>query len=97
MPQTKVKKNLSALKEARKNLRRNQRNSKVKSELKSLVKKINKTVEKKDTAKAQEMLKLAFSRFDKAAQKRIIHPHQAARKKSQLSLLISKSGSPASS
>ena len=63
------------------NAKRTERNKAVKSELRSRVKTARET---KGTADNAEALRLAVKRLDMAAAKRIIHPKQAARRKSRL-------------
>ncbi|MFM7047869.1 MAG: 30S ribosomal protein S20 [Actinomycetota bacterium] len=63
------------------NAKRTERNKAVKSELRSRVKSARET---KGTAENAEALRLAVKRLDMAAAKRIIHPKQAARRKSRL-------------
>jgi small subunit ribosomal protein S20 len=57
------------------------RNKAVKSELKTRVKSATKTIGTDDNAEA---VRLAVKRLDMAAAKGIIHPNQAARRKSRL-------------
>jgi small subunit ribosomal protein S20 len=63
------------------NAKRTERNKAVKSEIRTRVKKARETA---GTAENPEALRLAVKRLDMAAAKRIIHPRQAARKKSRL-------------
>jgi small subunit ribosomal protein S20 len=63
------------------NAKRTERNKAVRSELKSRVKRAVGTIGSDDNAEAT---RLAIKRLDKAAAKRIIHPNQAARRKSRL-------------
>ncbi len=63
------------------NAKRTERNKAVRSELKSRVKRAVATVGSDDGA---EDARLAVKRLDKAAAKGIIHPNQAARRKSRL-------------
>jgi small subunit ribosomal protein S20 len=63
------------------NAKRTERNKAVKSELRSRVKSARET---KGTPENSEALRLAVKRLDMAAAKRIIHPKQAARRKSRL-------------
>ena len=63
------------------NAKRTERNKAVKSEVRSRVKSARET---KGTPENAEALRLAVNRLDMAAAKRIIHPKQAARKKSRL-------------
>ena len=63
------------------NAKRTERNKAVKSEVRTRVKQARET---KGTPENAEALRLAVKRLDMAAAKRIIHPRQAARKKSRL-------------
>ncbi|GDX15094.1 MAG: 30S ribosomal protein S20 [Ilumatobacteraceae bacterium] len=63
------------------NAKRTERNKAVKSELRTRVKVVRET---KGTPENAEALRLAVKRLDMAAAKRIIHPKQAARRKSRL-------------
>jgi small subunit ribosomal protein S20 len=63
------------------NAKRTERNKAVKSELRTRVKIVRET---KGTPENAEALRLAVKRLDMAAAKRIIHPKQAARRKSRL-------------
>ncbi len=57
------------------------RNRATKSEVRTRLKTANETIGTADNAEA---LRLAVKRLDMAAAKRVIHPNQAARKKSRL-------------
>lgn len=63
------------------NAKRTERNKAVKNELRTRVKAVRET---KGTPENAEALRLAVKRLDMAAAKRIIHPKQAARRKSRL-------------
>ncbi|MEK0444231.1 MAG: 30S ribosomal protein S20 [Ilumatobacteraceae bacterium] len=63
------------------NAKRTERNKAVKSEVRTRVKAARET---KGTPENAEALRMAVKRLDMAAAKRIIHPKQAARKKSRL-------------
>ena len=67
------------------NAKRAERNKAVKSELKTRVKTALSTVGDDDNPEA---LRLAMKRLDKAAAKGVIHPNQAARRKSRLAKAI---------
>ena len=60
------------------------RNKSVKSSLKTSVRRLREAADSGDAAKAQELLKDASKALDKAASKGVIHPNQAANKKSAL-------------
>jgi len=63
------------------NAKRTERNKAVKSELRTRVKAVRET---NGTPENAEALRMAVKRLDMAAAKRIIHPKQAARRKSRL-------------
>lgn len=60
------------------------RNVAVKSELKTHVRRVREAIAAGDKAKAQEALKTASVKLDKAASKGVIHLNQAANRKSAL-------------
>ncbi len=73
----------SQIKRIKQNEARHERNKSVRSELKTRTKRAVVGAEQgaEDTA---ERLRLAVKRIDKAAAKGVIHPNQAARRKSRL-------------
>ena len=79
MPNTK-----SALKQVRVAERRRLRNKSVRSQNKTLVKKAEEFIFSGQVKKAEEEVKAAISSLDKAAEKGILHPNNAARRKSRL-------------
>ncbi len=82
MPQHK-----SAIKRMRQNEKRKEHNRSRRSKMRTLVKKVFSTTEKEV---AEKQLKEAVSYLDRLATKRIIHPKNAARKKSQLTNYVNK-------
>ena len=74
----------SQLKRIKTNRVATERNKAVKSELKTWIRKFREAAETGDTAKAQEALKAASTKLDKAASKGVIHKNQAANKKSAM-------------
>ena len=60
------------------------RNKSVKSSLKTSIRRFREAADAGDTAKAQVLLRDASKALDKAASKGVIHPNQAANKKSAL-------------
>ncbi|AAX17568.1 MULTISPECIES: 30S ribosomal protein S20 [Borrelia] len=80
--------NPSALKRARQNLKRNLRNVSVKSELKTIEKRCMNLIREGKKEEALEFFKFVSKKLDTAARKRIIHRNKAARKKSNLSILL---------
>jgi small subunit ribosomal protein S20 len=90
----------SAKKSVRKIENRRLRNRVVKSVIKTQIKKFMQTIGSGSAEQVQAEFKLATKKLDKAAAKRVIHPNQAARKKSQLAKLLkgkAKAASPAAS
>jgi small subunit ribosomal protein S20 len=73
----------SQIKRNRQNEARRLRNKSVKAELKTRVKSAVRIAEARDDT-ALDALQLAQKKLDKAAEKGIIHPNQAARRKSRL-------------
>ena len=71
------------------NAKRAERNKAVKSELKTRVKS---ALNAAGTDESAEALRLAMKRLDKAAAKGVIHPNQAARRKSRLAKSINAAG-----
>ncbi len=64
------------------------RNRAVKSELKTYVRKVKAAVSTGDAAAADEALKAASRKLDKAVSKGVIHKNQAANRKSGLAKLV---------
>ncbi len=64
------------------------KNVATKSRIRTLVKKVRLAVESKNKEDAQSLLKSAASALDTAAKKHLIHPRNAARRKSRLTLLV---------
>ena len=83
MPNTK-----SAKKRLRQNEERRSRNRAARTGLRSQLRKVRETVAAGAVDKAQEELRVASRRLDKAGAKNLIHPNKAARLKSRLSKLI---------
>lgn len=71
------------------NAKATERNKAVKSELRTRIKNATDTI---GASENTEALRLAVKRLDMAASKRVIHPKQAARKKSRLMKKINASG-----
>ena len=74
----------SAIKSIRQDARKTLRNRPVRSSLKTYVKSAVSTIALGDEETSQEVVRVAISKLDKAAQKGIIHKNQAARRKSRL-------------
>lgn len=79
MPNTK-----SAQKQVRVNQRKQLRNKPVRSQGKTLVRKAEELIFSGQVKKAEGGVKAAIRSLDMAAEKRIIHPNNAARRKSRL-------------
>jgi small subunit ribosomal protein S20 len=74
----------SAVKNVRKSARRRERNLLFRSRARTFVKKTRRQIEAGDLEGAQATARLTIQALDKAAQKGIIHPNNAARRKSRL-------------
>ncbi|SHF43556.1 30S ribosomal protein S20 [Streptoalloteichus hindustanus] len=74
----------SQMKRNRQNEERRLRNKSVKSAVKTAIRKFREAAEAGDKDKALELLRDAGKKLDKAASKGVIHPNQAANKKSAL-------------
>ena len=79
MPHTK-----SAKKALRVSQRRHDQNKPVRSQVKTYVKKAEQLISGNELESAREAVKRAMAALDKAAQKGVIHPNNAARRKSRL-------------
>ena len=79
MPQTK-----SAQKQVRVSEKRRARNKSVRSQTKTNITKAERLIFSGELETAQEAVVAAISSLDKAAEKGIIHPNNAARRKSRL-------------
>ena len=74
----------SAIKYIRKSERRRERNMVYRSRARTLVKKTRLLIEEGDLEQARATAQLAGKALDKAARARVIHPNNAARRKSRL-------------
>lgn len=74
----------SAAKNVRKSARKRERNSVFRSRARTFVKRTRHHIEAGELEEAQAAAQLAIQALDKAAQKRIVHPNNAARRKSRL-------------
>ncbi len=90
MAKLKTGRHTSAIKQNRKAKKNEARNATVHSKIKTIVKKVEAAVSKKDKKTAEELLKTAFSEWDKAAKRNIIHKNAASNQKARLSLLVSR-------
>ncbi|MDR3124716.1 MAG: 30S ribosomal protein S20 [Endomicrobium sp.] len=90
MAKLKTGRHTSALKEVRKASKRTKRNISIKSKIKTSIKKVEQAVKSNDVKLALEQLSVAFSLWDKAAKKNVVHYNAASNQKARLSKLISK-------
>ncbi len=74
----------SQKKRNRTNELRRQRNVSVRSRVKTLVKKADQVIVAKESDKAKEDVQSAIAAIDRACSKGVLHPNQAARRKSSL-------------
>ena len=74
----------SQIKRNKQNEKARQRNKAVKSSLKTAVRSFREAADAGDTDKANDALRAAYVKLDKAASKGIIHKNQAANRKSAL-------------
>lgn len=74
----------SAMKQARAASRRQQRNKSVRSEVKTNITKAEKLIFSGDLKAASEAVKVAVSSLDSAAEKKMLHANNAARRKARL-------------
>ncbi len=70
--------------------RKRMRNKAVRSHTKTVVAKAEKAIEAKQAADSPEAVARAASALDRAAKKGVIHPNQAARRKSRLTRKLNK-------
>lgn len=80
----------NAKKRLRQNLKRRARNRSVKHSIKTQIKKALAAYKAGNLEILRNEVNLAFKKLDHAACKRIVHANYAARKKSQLSSLVTK-------
>ncbi|GHT58721.1 hypothetical protein AGMMS50222_02570 [Endomicrobiia bacterium] len=90
MAKLKTGRHTSALKEARKSKKRAERNSAVKSKIRTSIKRVEEAVKNNDVKVASEQLATAFSQWDKAAKRNVVHSKAASNQKARLSKLVSK-------
>jgi small subunit ribosomal protein S20 len=74
----------SAIKNIRKSARKRERNVLIRSRARTFVKKTRRQIEAGDLEGAQATAQLTIRALDKAAQRGVIHPNNAARRKSRL-------------
>lgn len=83
---------IATAKRLKQDAKRHLRNITTKSRLRTLVKKVREAAQAKQTETAKTQLQEAISALDKAAKRHIIHPRNAARRKSRLMLLVNSLG-----
>lgn len=74
----------SAKKQMRQSLKRRARNFPVRSELKTTIKKMTKLIKEGKKEEAAKFISFAYKVIDTACKKNILHPNNAARRKSLL-------------
>jgi small subunit ribosomal protein S20 len=82
--------NKSAQKVARASVRRHERNIATRSQVKTHIDNAEKLIASGDAKAAKEAVSLASSALDKAATKKVLHPNNAARRKSRLMKKLAK-------
>ncbi len=82
----------SAEKRIRQTSKRTARNRYVRSTMRTSIKKVRLAVESGEKATAAEALVAAVREIDKAASKGVIHPNQASRRVSRLTVLVNSLG-----
>ncbi|GMO65284.1 MAG: hypothetical protein Nk1A_2490 [Endomicrobiia bacterium] len=90
MTKLKTGRHTSSLKEARKAEKRNRRNMAIKSKIKTSTKKVETAVRDNNVKMSEEKLRQAFSEWDRAAKKNVVHPKTASNQKARLSKLVAK-------
>jgi len=80
----------TSVKKTRSDKKKHLQNVKIKQELKKLVKQFQGLISSKNITEAKKVIIQVFSRLDKAAKKRTIHPATANRKKSRLMKRLNK-------
>lgn len=74
----------SQIKRVKTNAKRTERNRAHKSELRTFIRKFRAAADSGDVATAEEALKVASKKLDKAVSKGVLHKNQAANKKSAM-------------
>lgn len=82
----------SQIKRNRTNEKARQRNKSVRSAIKTTIRRFHEAVEAGDSAAAKELAQQAGKQLDKAAGKGVLHPNQAANRKSALDSQAAKLG-----
>jgi small subunit ribosomal protein S20 len=74
----------SQIKRVKTNAKRTERNRAHKSELRTFIRKFRQAADSGDAARAEDALKVASKKLDKAVSKGVLHKNQAANKKSAM-------------
>lgn len=82
----------SAIKRVRQERKRRLRNRMVKSRMRTSIRAAQQSITQGEAAENPEAIRRAISEIDKAAQKGVIHPNQAARRKSRLMKRLNQAG-----
>lgn len=82
----------SQIKRVKTNAKRTERNRAHKSELRTFIRKFRTAADSGDVATAEEALKVASKKLDKAVSKGVLHKNQAANKKSSMAKKFNKIG-----
>jgi len=85
----------SAVREMHAAARKQERNKTIRTLTKTDIKKANKVISSGDVEAANASVKTAVSALDRAAEKKILHKNNAARKKSRLMKKLNKAAKPA--
>jgi small subunit ribosomal protein S20 len=83
----------SQIKRNKQNEKRRLRNKAVKSSLKTAIRKFHESAAGGDSEAAQALLRAASRKLDQAASKGVIHPNQAANRKSAIAKRLATLGS----
>lgn len=90
MAKLKTGRHTSALRESRRSLRRKSVNDAWRKRIKAVAKKLKQAVAKKDAEAAKKLIREAFSLWDRAAKKKVIHKNKASNHKSRMMKLYNK-------
>ncbi|MGC5583338.1 30S ribosomal protein S20 [Ornithinimicrobium sp. W1679] len=82
----------SQIKRVKTNAKRTERNRAHKSELRTWIRRFRDAADSGDTSAAEEALKKASTKLDKAVSKGVIHANQAANKKSAMARRFNRIG-----
>jgi len=88
MAKLKTGRHTSAQKANRQAIKRTAVNNATRSKIKNIMAKVEAAVKNKDKATAATLLKTAFSLWDKASKKNVIHFNAASNQKARLSKLV---------